>query len=180
MKGVIFNLLEEIVLEEFGEETWLGLLDDSGASGSYTSLGNYPDRELLGLVSSAAKALQVSDADVLRLFGERAFPRLAARYPALVQDHATPNALLLSVNTLIHPEVRKLYPGAVCPHFGFAPLAGANTVRLSYHSPRQLCSLVEGFLRGVAVFFRTEVAITHEHCTHEGAAECRLAVAWAS
>lgn len=122
MKGVIFNLLEEVVLEEFGEETWLALLDDSGASGSYTSLGNYPDDELRGLVDSAARALNLTPADVLRWFGERTFPRLAARYPALVSGHASPKALVLSVNTLIHPEVRKLYPGAICPHFGFSPL----------------------------------------------------------
>lgn len=180
MKGIIFNLLEEIVLEEFGEETWLALIDDSGASGTYTSLGNYPDRELLGLVASAAKALNLSEGDVLRWYGERAFPKLAARYPSLVAGHASPDALLLSVNTLIHPEVRKLYPGAVCPHFDFGHAQEGTGTRLSYRSPRRLCSLVEGFLVGVAAHFETRVSVAHERCSHEGADECQLTVAWAA
>jgi len=180
MKGIIFNLLEEIVLVEYGEETWLALLDDSGASGSYTSLGNYPDRELLGMVASAARALSLSEDDVLRWFGERAFPRLAERYPSLVSGHASPGALLLSVNTLIHPEVRKLYPGAVCPHFGFSPVEQGEGTRLLYRSPRRLCSLVEGFLAGVAAHFRTRVTVAHERCTHDGAEECQMAVTWAA
>lgn len=180
MKGIIFNLLEEIVLEEFGEETWLALVDSAGASGSYTSLGNYPDREMLDLVASAAAALKLSEAEVLRWFGERAFPKLARRYPALVDGHPGPGALLLSVNTLIHPEVRKLYPGAVCPHFGFATAGEGAPIRMTYRSPRRLCSLVEGFLNGVAAHFGTKVDIAHDRCTHAGADECQLAVAWAS
>ena len=180
MKGVIFNLLEEIVLENFGEQTWLALLDSSGASGSYTSLGNYPDRELIALVTAAAAALEMSNEDVLRWFGERAFPRLAARYPHLVSDHASADALLSSVNTLIHPEVRKLYPGAVCPHFDFSPTRGSAGTLLTYRSPRRLCSLVEGFLNGVANHFATSVSIAHDCCTLEGADECRMSVVWAT
>src|SRR5438874_2247890 len=43
MKGVVFNLLEEIVVREHGEETWDLLLERAGLGGVYTSLGNYPD-----------------------------------------------------------------------------------------------------------------------------------------
>ena len=40
---VVFNLLEEIVVREHGEETWDLLLERAGLGGVYTSLGNYPD-----------------------------------------------------------------------------------------------------------------------------------------
>ena len=56
MKGVIFILLEKVVSEAHGEAVWEALLEKSGASGTYTSLGSYPDEELLGLVAAASEA----------------------------------------------------------------------------------------------------------------------------
>ena len=50
MKGIIFNLLEEVVTQEHGEEAWEDLLDRSGVEGAYTSLGSYPDQEFLALL----------------------------------------------------------------------------------------------------------------------------------
>ena len=47
MKGVVFNLLEEAVLREFGPDTWDELLDEANVRGAYTSLGNYSDDEIV-------------------------------------------------------------------------------------------------------------------------------------
>ena len=74
MKGVVFNLLEEAVVREFGIDTWEALLDSAGLTGAYTSLGNYSDEEILALVQAAAGALNLTNAQVLRWFGERAMP----------------------------------------------------------------------------------------------------------
>ena len=41
MKGVVYHLLEEAVVEKFGADIWDDLLDDTGVAGAYTSLGNY-------------------------------------------------------------------------------------------------------------------------------------------
>ena len=54
VKGVIFNILEEVVSTQMGEDAWDGLLDAAGLEGAYTSLGSYPDAEILALVSAAA------------------------------------------------------------------------------------------------------------------------------
>ncbi len=58
MKGMIFNLLEEVVTAEYGEDTWDVLLDRSGAGGAYTSLGSY-----------ASEALELPPDTVVRWFG---------------------------------------------------------------------------------------------------------------
>ncbi len=42
MKGVVFNLLEQVVSEEAGEATWEQAISDSGVDGAYTSLGHLP------------------------------------------------------------------------------------------------------------------------------------------
>ena len=41
MKGIVFNLLEEIVRETYGEDTWDDLLDSADLDGAYTSLRIY-------------------------------------------------------------------------------------------------------------------------------------------
>ena len=53
MKGVVFNLLEEVVSSEFGEDTWDGLIDAAEVEGAYTSLGSYDDGDLGSLVGAA-------------------------------------------------------------------------------------------------------------------------------
>ena len=178
MMGVIFNLLEEVVCDQFGEGFWCDMLDSSGVQGSYTSLGNYPDAEMLGLVGSAAKLSGIGEREILRWFGQRALPRLAERYSALVEQFGSAKEFLISVNSIIQPEVLKLYPGAVCPHFQFQVPDEEFTV-LRYRSPRQLCALVEGFIDGVAGLYETMVNVVHESCTHDGARDCQLVVQWA-
>lgn len=85
MKGIVFNLLEEVVRHEHGEAAWDDLLDAAGLTGAYTSLGNYDDADLSRLVSAAARWLNVSEYDVIRWFGRRALPLLARKYPALFE-----------------------------------------------------------------------------------------------
>src|SRR5262245_24656079 len=112
MKGIVFNLLEAVVVANHGEDVWDALLDAAGVTGSYTSLGSYPDEEMGKLVVAAASALALPANDVLRWFGQQAMPVLAQRYPGFFTPHATTRPFILSLNNIIHPEVRKVYPGA--------------------------------------------------------------------
>lgn len=158
MKGVVFNLLERAVSEEFGEDTWDTLLEDAGLSGAYTSLGNYSDEEIEALVLAASQRLQIEPAQVLQWFGQRAMPILKEYYPALFAGHASSKNFILSVNSIIHPEVRKLYAGAACPFFHFQEDAdGAVTMR--YQSSRQLFDLAHGFVVGAANLWNETVSV---------------------
>ncbi|GBQ51026.1 heme NO-binding domain-containing protein [Komagataeibacter sucrofermentans] len=50
MKGIVFNILEEVVEKNHGAEAWDTLLEAANVSGAYTSLGSYPDAEMQALV----------------------------------------------------------------------------------------------------------------------------------
>jgi hypothetical protein len=171
MKGIIFNLLEDVVSEAHGPGMWDALLQDSGASGVYTSLGSYPDEELVALVHTAAAQLGLPPADVLRWFGRNAIPRLARFYPGFFTSAPNLRAFMLSLNQVIHAEVRKLYPGSVCPHFDFG-LGDGRSLEMVYRSPRRLCALIEGFVQGVAEHYREPAVLTHAACMHQGAPAC--------
>ena len=74
MKGIIFNLLQEIVEQEYGEKTWDALLAAAKLEGAYTSLGSYPDADLMKLVAAASAALGQPPDDIVRWVGRKAVP----------------------------------------------------------------------------------------------------------
>ena len=178
MKGVVFNLLEELVRREHGEAAWDGLLDAAGVEGAYTSLGSYPDAELYRLVGAAARALGRPADEVVRWFGRGAFPLLVAHAPEVLRGHTSARSFVLTLNSIIHPEVRKLYPGADVPDFEFDTCNPAVLV-MTYRSPRRLCAFAEGLVLGAADRFGETATVTQSACMHRGDPACVLHLAFA-
>jgi hypothetical protein len=178
MKGVIFNLLEQVVVRHHGEDMWDELLHAADLSGVYTSLGSYPDEHIGKLVAAAAEQLQLPPNEVLRWFGRQAMVVLAERYPAFFQPHKTARPFILSVNSIIHPEVGKLYPGALTPRFDFSE--SEDGLLLRYHSQRRLCALAQGFIEGAAKYYGETASCHHLRCLHNGDSECRVQLRFGS
>lgn len=173
MKGVIFNLLEQVVTEDFGEQTWDALLDATGLEGAYTAVGSYDDGELMALVGAASKALDKPADDVVRWFGRQSLPILASRYPGFFEGHETTKGFLLTLNAVIHPEVRKLFKGAYAPSFEFET-SKDDVLELGYISDRNLCSFAEGLIEGAAAHYGEEVSIEQTQCAKRGDEKCVL------
>jgi hypothetical protein len=177
MKGVVFNLLEEVVSRHHGEDLWDCVLETAGLKGAYTSLGSYDDADLEVLVGAASQALDRPPQAVLRWFGQTAMPVLAERYPVFFEPHTSARPFVLSVNSIIHPEVRKLYPGAGCPHFGFSEEPDGGLV-MDYRSPRRLCALAQGFVEGASAHYGETVDFQHRRCVHNGDDHCTFRIVW--
>lgn len=176
VKGILFNLLEAVVTAEFGEDAWDDTLDAAGVIGAYTAIGSYEDAEFLTLLGAMPTRGPSSAADQLRWFGRRAMPVLADRYAVFFAPHASTRAFLLTLNDIVHPEVRKLYPGADVPVFDFPRMGadGSDTVSMSYESARRLCWLAEGFVLGAGDHYGETVVIEQDECMHDGAARCLI------
>jgi hypothetical protein len=175
VKGIIFNLLERTVAEEHGEDTWDDLLDDVGSDGVYSSIGRYDDDELIALVAAAAARLGTTDRAVLQWFGEAAIPHLASTYPDFFDRADGLHPFLLSLNDVIHPEVRKLYPGAVVPEFRY-DTEPDGTLTMQYESPRTMCDLAVGFARGAATHYGQDTPVAHRSCRLDGDGACVIEV----
>ena len=80
MKGIVFNLLEEVVSREYGDDMWDNLLDRLDSDGAYTSLGSYGDDEVIKLVDAASAATGKPAKTILQWFGRHAIPMLAGRF----------------------------------------------------------------------------------------------------
>ena len=175
MKGVVFNLLERVVVNKYGEAAWDQLLDATKLSGVYTTLGSYPDEEIEQLVGAASAALNIPAPDVLRWFGREAMPLLALQYPVFFESHQNAGSFIMSVNAIIHPEVRKLYAGAGCPHFSFEKAENGSFL-MGYNSPRKLCTLAQGFMEGAGDHYGNTVLVEHPRCMHKGDSNCVMSV----
>jgi hypothetical protein len=178
MKGIVFNLLQKSVSEQYGEATWDALLDAAELDGAYTALGTYDDSEALKLVGAASNALSVGPDDVLRWFGKSALPLLAATYPTFFEGHDSTRSFLLTLNEIIHPEVRKLYPGADVPTFDF-DTTDPDGLSIGYHSARKFCSFAEGLIEGAAEHFGQKVSIAQTSCMLRGDPSCLIVCSFA-
>ena len=117
MKGVVFNIVQEVVEEHLGQEMWDDAVDRSDVDGAYTSLGNYPDADLEQLVGSLGELSQLSRSDVLVFAGRHGFQQLAGRHPDLVAPYSAWREVVEHLDDIIHPEVAKIYPGTDTPSF---------------------------------------------------------------
>jgi Haem-NO-binding len=178
MKGIIFNLLESVVINAYGEDTWDDLLAESEIDGVYTSLGSYPDENLQTLVATAARRLGQTQFDVLRWFGQQAMPLLHARYPGFFDAQPSLRPFLLSVNTMIHPEVLKIYPNASVPVFDFRDDPDGGLL-MGYRSPRRLCALLQGLVEGGGKHFGEPIVFEHRSCMLNGDESCLCHVSFA-
>lgn len=157
MKGIIINLLEAVVTQAHGADMWDDLLVDADVDGSFTALGNYPDADVVALVSALAERTGSDVPSVLRGFGSAAIPLLADRYPAFFEP-VDPVAFVVTLDDIIHTEVMKLYPGATPPELSFRDVTG-QTVTIDYRSRRAMSDLAIGFLEGAAAHYGQTVEV---------------------
>ncbi|MFN3620060.1 heme NO-binding domain-containing protein [Sphingorhabdus sp.] len=176
MKGVIFNIVEEVVVSKLGPIAWDEMLTVTGLPGVYTSLGSYPDAELFQLVAACADMTATEEPELLHMIGEESIPLLFERYSKFFHDAPNARAFILGLNTIIHPEVQKLYSGAACPHFNF--VEAENTISMGYNSPRKLCHLAQGFILGLAKHYDEIIEVHQPTCMHDGAAMCHIKLVW--
>ncbi len=175
MKGIIFNIVQEVVETAFGVDAWDDVVDHAGVDGAYTSLGSYPDAELVALVAAISERAGVPKSDVLVLTGRSGFGHLAARHGELLDGMATWRDVLHQLDGLIHPEVRKIYADAAVPEFDASDRGG--TVLLEYRSARNLCKLAEGLVLGLGDHYGARLVVDHLSCTARGDDVCHLEVA---
>jgi predicted hydrocarbon binding protein len=173
MKGVLFEVLREVVSEVWSEDEWDDILDEAGLRGAYTSLGTYPDTEVLAIVATASSRSGMEPAELLRTVGRLGFARLAARAPQIVERFGGWRDLVCSLDDVIHPEVAKLYPGAQAPEF---EVVSQDPLRVRYRSARHLCPLAEGLVAGAAAWFGDDVSVQSASCIARGDSVCELVV----
>ena len=117
MKGVVFTEFLEMVEAKWSLEMVDQLIERAKppSGGVYTAVGTYAPAEMVALVSALSEATDMPIPDLLKAFGGHLFGTFARNYPQFLEGRDTSFAFLESVESVIHVEVRKLYPDAELP-----------------------------------------------------------------
>lgn len=177
MKGVVFNLLESMVEETFGLAAWDEILAKANSEGVYVASSTYPDAELMAIVASASDLTDIPVDTLVRTFGAYMAPGFKSLYPQFFERCSGLKDFLLTVDGVIHVEVRKLYPDAGIPEFSYND-EQPDRLTMLYQSPRKLCMLAEGLIDGTAKIFGEEYSLEHSICMHNEADHCELALSF--
>jgi hypothetical protein len=105
-------------------------------------------------------------------YGEFLSPRMLRFYSTYIKD---PNwkslELIEGVGDGIHRTIRARNPETRPPDMMTERLS-EHHLRLRYNSPRRLCVLLGGMLRGVGDHYEEKLRIQEIECVHHGGTEC--------
>jgi hypothetical protein len=112
---------------------------------------------------------------LLEEFGEAVAPRLLDLYGGHLRPEWRTLEVLENTEQAIHTLVRLRNPGAAPPAL-WVSRAGPDRVTIRYASPRRLCAVAKGIVRGLARRHRETVEVTEESCMLRGADACLIGV----
>lgn len=173
MKGILFNIVEDVVTDHLGDAVWDQLLDAAGITHGHTALATYPDTEMEALIAAATGVLDQRPRQLTVWLGERAVPYFHARYPHYFDHYDSARTFLPGLDTVIHPEVRKLDSAARPPVFKCSLIDDCH-MRVDYISHRPLCGLAEGMMRSLGVYYRERISVAHPECVAKSGGRCRF------
>lgn len=152
-----------MIEERYSLEVLDGVIEraELPSGGAYTSVGTYPHQEMARLVRELSVATGVPPGDLLRAFGQQLLHRFTRSFPHFFAESTSALGLLERVETVIHVEVKKLYPEAELPTFDCAR-TGDDQLTMVYRSPRRLSALAEGLIQGCAEHYGEVIDIESE------------------
>lgn len=175
MKGIVFTTFNEMVEEKVGIDVWERILEtvNPESEGIYTAIEDFPDEELLAMVGELSSITGTPAIELVRAFGLFLFHALAVKHSVFVEGKPDFIEFLKSIEDVIHKEVMKLYPNPNLPSLEWEQPA-ENALTLFYKSPRKLCHLAEGLIKGAAEQYGVDYSIQHDICMHDGSDHCRF------
>jgi hypothetical protein len=111
-------------------------------------------------------------ADLVRAFGKHLFGRFALAYPRFFQGISSSFQFLSGIESVIHAEVRKLYPDAELPTFEVEQ--GHNTLSLTYFSEHPFADLAQGLIEGCIAHFGETTQLQREAVSNLPGAQARF------
>lgn len=175
MKGIVFNLFNQMVEREFGLAVWEQLISQTEpeSRGIYTTGSNYADRELLAFLAALSGSTGISTSALLKNFGAFMLGQFTTLYPVFFLQNSNAFEFVKSMESIVHVEIQKLYPDAYVPILMFTENA-PNQLIMTYQSKRQLCALVEGLISGTGKYFKTKITYIQTECLRKGDSHCRF------
>ncbi len=137
---------------------------------SFTSVGNYPHEDLVGMIAVLSKRTGIALNDLLTTFGRHLYAMFQTKFPHFLEHHTDPLDILEGIETVIHTEVRKLYPEARLPQFD-CERSDKDTLIMSYSSTRPFAGVADGLIHACIDSFDFHIDVERvDHDVEQGSA----------
>ncbi len=160
MKGAIVDAIKDLVVENFGLEKWMDVLENAGLARTttFSVREDVPDETVLKLVESISQTLNLSLQEVADAFGEYwvsvYMPKV---YKPYYRGVSSAKELLLKMDE-VHRKATQNIPNAHPPRFEYR-WEKPNVLIMKYKSPRGLMDIFIGLIKGVGKFYKTPLEV---------------------
>lgn len=141
------------------------------SGGAYTSIEDFPDQELLDMIAEVSHKTGTPITELLKASGQYLFHASAFKHSVFTDEKPNLMEFLKSIESIIYKEVRRFYQNPNLLGVEWEQPT-EDTLILHYHSPRKLCYLADGLIRGAAEYYKTDINMSQTTCTHDGAKRC--------
>ena len=162
MYGIINQSIQELVIRDFGEETWLTILSKSKVDVvDFDNHTVYDDSYTYRLAGAASEVLNTSLENVLKLFGEFWILDISMKkYPSMTASGGQNIYEFMTNLPKFHNRVYLTYTHLIAPEFNVQ--IKEEEILVEYHSKRSgLAPLMEGMLHGIIKMFGEKMEVTH-------------------
>lgn len=162
MYGLVHTSIRDMVLTHHGPVVWERVKNGAGVGDdAFLAMKSYDDSIVLSLVTTAAKVLDISEAECLDTFGQFwVLDTTVKHYGNMINSYGDEIWGFLQNLDSLHDRISSTFPYYKAPSF-FLEKNGDGEHLLHYRSSRQgLTPFVIGLLKGLAIHFKTELDIS--------------------
>ena len=161
MKGTIVKCLEELVVGQFGQETWQQSLENAGLPkfSIFLPMADVDDSQAVKVVEALCKNLNISLEEAADVFGDYWVNVYARKlYPHFYAKNKTARDFLLDMDN-VHVEMTRTITDAKPPRFHYE-WKDDNTLIMHYKSHRGMVDFLVGLTKGVGKFYKEDLQVT--------------------
>ncbi len=174
MHGIVFSELQKFVVSKHAHAGWKAVTEKAGLSHKiYLAAGQYPDSEIVSLVTAASAITGQDPSQIVEAFGEFIAPSLLKMYGHLLKPDWKSLDVIEHTEGTVHTVVRTSDKDAQPPKLR-SHRTGPDTVILVYDSPRKMCALAVGIGKALARHFKETLSISQSQCMLKGGPYCEI------
>lgn len=176
MNGSILMEIRKFVEARLGKQAWPEVVHAAAVPlRVYVPVTDYPDQEVLALISALSVRTGDSVSVILEAMGEFIVPDLINMVPTLIRPDWKTLDVIANTEEAIHEVLRGTWKNTNPPQLQ-CRRSGPHEVAVTYTSARKMCPLAKGIIRGIAKHYGEQVSITEPSCMLRGDATCQLIV----
>lgn len=164
MYGIVNQAIQDLVVENFGQEKWDQILKRSGVRETqFMSNESYEDGITFELVAASSEILSLSQEAILEAFGKFWILNTGQkRYGDLMKAGGKDFIGFMKNLPNFHSRIMLIYPN-LCPPEFIVEQVNEKKIILHYYSTRDgLTYFMFGLIKGIAEMFQQDIHVTLE------------------